>query len=56
MKDRRDEFRDIKMLFKELEKRRGIIKEKILTVRKGFFKRDLVVFKSHKFSPPFVKK
>lgn len=37
MKDRRDEFGEIKMLLKELEKGRGIVKEGILTVSKGFF-------------------
>ncbi len=37
MKDRRDEFGNVKMLLKELEKGRGIVKEGILTVSKGFF-------------------
>ncbi len=37
MKDRRDEFGDIKMFLKELEKGRGIVKERILTVSKDFF-------------------
>ena len=37
MKDRRNEFGDIKMLLKEVKKGRGIVKEDILTVGKGFF-------------------
>ena len=37
IKGRRDEGRKINVLLKELEKGRGIIKEDILTVRKGFF-------------------
>ena len=37
-KDRRDEFMDIEMFFEELEERRGIINEQILTVGKGIFK------------------
>lgn len=35
IKDRRYEFRDIEMLFKELEKGRGIIDKHILAVCKG---------------------
>ena len=42
------------MFFRKLEKGRGIIKEDILTARKSFFQRDLVVFSSHKLSFPFV--
>ena len=37
IKDRRDEFREIEMFFKKLEKRRGSVDEHILTVRKGIF-------------------
>ena len=36
-KDRRDKFRDIEMLLKELEKGRCIVNENILTVCKSIF-------------------
>ena len=37
IKNRGDKFREIEMLFKELEKGRGIVDEHIPAVRKGIF-------------------